>query len=65
MSKGKLAKRMFEDRRRKHSHWRVTIIYHDQRVFGRVYTDRERAKRFAARQKSSPVVQRVRVTQVS
>ena len=43
-----------EDRRHKHAHWLVTVSYGDEDVFGRVYTDREKAERFAARQVGSP-----------
>jgi len=44
------------DRRRKHEHWRVIVNYHDKEAFSRVYTDRERAEKFADRQKKSPQV---------
>ena len=53
------------DRRRKHSHWLVTITYADKQEFGRVYTDLEKAKKFAARQKRSPVVFRTKVRLLS
>lgn len=53
------------DRRRKHHHWLVTVYYADGETFGRVYTDKEKATRFADRQKKSPVVKSARVTQVS
>ena len=36
---------------RKHSHWRVTVNYTDKEVSGHVYGDREKAEKFAARQK--------------
>jgi hypothetical protein len=51
--------------RRKHHHWRVTSFYKDGETFGRVYTNREKAAGFAARQKKSPVVKTARVTKVS
>jgi hypothetical protein len=54
-----------KDRRRKHHHWLVTVYYPDGEKFGRVYTDREKASRFAERQRSSPVVKSARVSQVS
>ncbi len=54
-----------KDRRRKHHHWLVAIYYADGEKFGRVYTDRAKATSFAQRQKKSPVVKRVRVSQVS
>jgi hypothetical protein len=53
------------DKRRKHRHWLVTVFYRDGERFGRVYTDKERATRFAERQKRSPVVKRTRVSQLS
>jgi hypothetical protein len=56
--------RMRRDRRRKHRHWQVTIYYRDGEKFARVYIDRERATRFAERQKRSPVVKSTRVMEV-
>jgi hypothetical protein len=56
--------RLQSDRRRRHRHWQVTVYYHDGEKFGRVYIDRERAERFAARQKKSPVVKSARVMEV-
>lgn len=53
------------DRRRKHRHWQVTVYYHDGEKFGRVYIDRERATRFADRQKKSPVVKATRILEVN
>ena len=54
-----------KDRRRKHHHFLVTVFYADGEKFGRVYTDKEKADRFAERQKRSPVVKSARVTQMS
>jgi len=54
-----------KDRRRKHHHWLVTVFYADGEKFGRVYTDKDKAARFADRQKRSPVVRSARITQVS
>jgi hypothetical protein len=54
-----------KDRRRKHHHWRVTVYYGDGETFARVYIDLERARRFAQRQKKSPMVKRIRVTRIS
>lgn len=56
--------RMHHDRRRKHKHWQVIVYYHDGEKFGRVYIDRKRAERFAARQKKSPVVKATRILEV-
>jgi hypothetical protein len=53
------------DHRRKHHHWLVTVTYSDNESFGRVYIDRERAEKFAARQKKSPIVKKTRVRQLS
>jgi predicted RNA-binding protein with PIN domain len=54
-----------KDERRKHHHYQVTIYYTDGEQFARTYTDRGKAKNFAARQKKSPVVKRTRVAQMS
>ena len=53
------------DRRRRHHHWLVSVYYADGEKFGRVYTDKEQATRFAERQRRSPAVKTARVTQVS
>ena len=53
-----------KDKRRKHKHWQVTVYYHDGEKFARVYIDRERAERFAERQKKSPVVKSSRIMEV-
>lgn len=54
-----------KDKRRKHRHWLVTVYYADGEKFGRVYIDKEKAMRFAERQKKSPVVRSARVTQLA
>ena len=56
--------RIKRDRRRKHKHWQVTVFYHDGEKFARVYIDRERAERFAERQKKSPVVKSARIMEI-
>jgi hypothetical protein len=53
------------DKRRKHHHWQVVVSYHDGETFARTYTDHEKAVHYAKRQKSSPVVKRTRVVQLS
>jgi hypothetical protein len=63
-AKAKKSSRMQLDRRRKHQHWQVTVYYHDGEKFARVYIDRERATRFAERQKKSPVVKSTRILEV-
>jgi hypothetical protein len=55
---------MGKDKRRKHRHWQVTVFYADGEKFARVYVDREKATRFAERQKRSPVVRSARVREV-
>ena len=54
-----------KDRRRKHLHWQVTVLYRDGEKFARVYTDRKKAAAFAVRQKRSPVVKSARVVLVN
>ncbi len=54
-----------KDRRRKHHHYLVSVYYADGEKFGRVYTDKDKATRFAERQRRSPVVKSARITQVS
>jgi len=54
-----------QDGQREHSHWLVTVSYGDQEQFGRAYTDREKAERFAARQLRSPQVRDAKVKQIS
>jgi len=54
-----------KDKRRKHLHWQVTLFYKDGERFARVYTDRDKAAKFAARQRKSPVVRTARVLQVA
>lgn len=53
-----------KDKRRKHRHWQVTVLYRDGEKFVRVYTNRAKATSFAERQKKSPVVKETRITQV-
>jgi len=62
--KTKKPSRLSQDRRRRHQHWQVTVYYHDGEKFARVYIDRERAERFADRQKKSPVVKGTRIVEV-
>lgn len=63
-TKRKKSSRLHRDRRRKHRHWQVTVYYHDGERFGRVYIDRDRAERFANRQKKSPIVKATRILEV-
>ncbi len=66
MTKQRLKKtsRMKRDKRRKHHHWQVTVYYADGEKFARVYIDRNRAQKFADRQKKSPVVKATRIMEV-
>jgi hypothetical protein len=52
------------DRGRKHHHWSVSVTYFDKESFGRVYIDRERAKKCAAQQKKLPIVKTVWIRQL-
>jgi hypothetical protein len=65
MSLNHKRKALGEDRRRKHHHWAVTLFYADGEKFERVYTNFEKATRFAERQRKSPAVQKARVRQLS
>ena len=64
MMKNRRKSQFGKDKRRKHRHWQVTVFYHDGEKFARVYIDKEKAARFAERQKKSPVVKAARVVQV-
>ena len=48
----------------KHNHYRATVTCTDNEVSGRVYNNREKAEKFAARQKKSPVVKSTRIEQI-
>ena len=50
--------------RRKHEHFRVTITYTDNKQSAKVFIDRTRAEKFAARQKKSPVVKAAEVVKL-
>jgi hypothetical protein len=54
-----------KDGRRKHHHWRVTVLYNDGERFARTYTVYAKAAAFAERQKKSPVVKMARVIEIS
>lgn len=58
------SRRLRRDGRRKHRHWQVTVYYRDGEKFARVYISRDRAERFAERQKKSPVVKATRILEV-
>jgi hypothetical protein len=51
------------DKRRKHHHWLVEVFYLDGESFGKVCTDLEKARKYATRQKRSPLVKRTRIQQ--
>lgn len=50
--------------RRKHRHWQVKVFYFDGEVFARVYTDREKAEKYATRQRKSFAVKMARIMEV-
>jgi hypothetical protein len=52
-------------RARKHDHFRVTVTYTDNEQSAKVFTDRERAEKFAARQGKSPFVKSVHVVKLT
>lgn len=62
---GRKKSRLGKDRRRRHRHWQVTVFYEDGEKFARVYIDRQKATRFAERQKRSPVVRATRIREVN
>lgn len=64
MKKPRKKSKLGKDKRRKHRHWQVTVYYHDGEKFARVYIDRDKATRFAERQKKSPVVRATRILEV-
>lgn len=53
------------DARRRHHHFIVVITYFDSGSFARVYTSLDKARRFAERQKKSPVVKAARINKLS
>jgi len=55
---------MIKINNRKHHHFRVTITYGGKEEFSRIYNDREKAEKFAVRQKKSPIVKSARVEQI-
>lgn len=62
--KNKSIPRLKSDGRRRHRHWQVTVYYPDGEKFARVYVNRERAEKFAERQKKSPLVKSTRIREV-
>jgi hypothetical protein len=60
----KLTREEWRERRkpfRKHDQFRVIISFHDGEKFARVFTNRERADKYAARQERSPAVKSAKV----
>jgi hypothetical protein len=43
---------------REYRYFRVTITYSDNEISGRVFKDRDKAEKYAARQKKAPVVKK-------
>ncbi|MGH7935834.1 MAG: hypothetical protein ACREF8_02355 [Chthoniobacterales bacterium] len=56
---------MFRDKRRKHRHYCATVTYASGETFARTYIDKDRADRFAERQRKSPVVVSASVREVN
>ncbi len=53
------------EKRRTHHHYLVTVTYSDGDLFGRIFTNLEKAKKFAARQTKSAKVQSARIQKLS
>jgi hypothetical protein len=53
------------DRKRRHPHFLVRVIYTDAAEFGRVYHNKTQAEKFAARQKRCPLVKEAVVLRTS
>jgi len=56
---------LWGDKRRKYHHFLVTVIYSNSDSFGRVYSDLDKAQRFADRQKKSPAVKTAQIRKLS
>jgi hypothetical protein len=54
-----------KDRRRKHHHWLASIFYADGEKFARVYLSKQRAKKFADKERKSPIVKRTLVRRIA
>ena len=52
-------------RTRKHDHFRVTVTYTDNEQSAKVFTDRERTEKFAARQEKSPVIKSAEIVKLT
>ena len=52
-------------RTRKHDHFRVTVTYTDNEQSAKVFTNREKAEKFAARQEKSPVIKSAQVVKLT
>lgn len=46
---------------RKHDQFRVVITYQDEQQFARVFTNQEKAEKYAVRQQRSPTVKSAKV----
>lgn len=49
---------------RKHDQFRVLVTFTDGEQFAKVFTDRERAEKYAARQERSPFVKAAKVAKL-
>lgn len=54
-------KRLKQGKRRKQRHWQVTVFYKDGEKFARVYTEKDKAMKFAERKRESPKVKQARI----
>ena len=52
-------------RTRKHDDFRVTVTYTDNEQSAKVFTNREKAEKFAARQEKSPVIKSAQVVKLT
>jgi hypothetical protein len=52
-------------RTRKHNHFRVTVTYSDNEQSAKVFTNREKAEKLAARQEKSPVIKSAQVVKLT
>jgi hypothetical protein len=50
--------------KQEYRYWRVTITYSDNEISGRVFKDRDKAEKYAARQKKAPVVKKAVVESI-
>jgi hypothetical protein len=67
MAKSRLTKDHWQEagkKRRKHEHYRVTVTYGDGEQFGRTFSDKTRAEKYAARQQKNPIVKNTEIGKI-